>query len=258
MTTENQVASDAATQINAPEVAETPEVATPEAVETTEQADAKPAESEADKALRSMQRRINRQTAVTYRERAEKEQLARELAELRSKLQPAEDEPRLVDEREVMTRAERLAEEIASQKTLLKEIDAKSNNVVREGRKAFKDFDDAVVNLTAEVGPLFTQRGLPTPICEAILDAENPAKLMHYLGSNPDVAAELADLTPIKAAKRIDRIERDLSAAPKQSAAPKPLTPVRAAASSDGLSSDLPTDEWMKRREKQLRERSGY
>jgi hypothetical protein len=92
---------------------------------------------------------------------------------------------------------------------------------------------------------------------EAVLDSDKPAELLYFLGKNPDLASELVGLSPAQLGRRIARLETQMAeqAKPKTSAAPRPLDPVRGGSSDNELRSDLSTDEWMRRREKQLQER---
>jgi hypothetical protein len=68
---------------------------------------------------------------------------------------------------------------------------------------------------------------------QVVMEAEAPAAVLHYLGTNPDLAADLADLSPTQLARRLDRIEREMADAGKASvsSAPRPLTPVKASGS---------------------------
>jgi len=255
MTTETQVSPDAETQIQAPVVAETPEVATPEQVETEQQqTDAPPAESEEAKALKRMQRRIDKRTADVYRERAEKEQLAERIARLESQLQPQqEQQPEKVDPRHFQDEVKRQAQEIASMQSL----NEKCNAIAARGKKDFPDFDTALANVNQELGSLFDQRGRPGAVMQVLLESDAPAKLLHHLGMNPDVAAELADLTPTQVARRIDRIERELAEAAKTktSAAPKPLEPVRGQGAGTKDPSSMTDAEFTAWRRKQIANR---
>jgi hypothetical protein len=247
MNTETQVSPDAETQNPAPEVIETPEVTTPEA---EVEAQAEPEGDDPEKALKRMQRRIDKRTADVYRERARAEQLAQRLAELEAKGTGEQPEAKGQD-------VDSLVEERVSIKTFAE----KANSIVETGSKKHADFVDTLKDLAAEVGEFVQRNGKPSPFMEVVLEvADDSPALLYYLGKNPDVASELADLSPLKLAKRLDRIERELGEAskPKTSNAPKPLEPVKAKSTDSGLSSDLPVDEWMKRREKELREKRGY
>ena len=222
MTEETQVAAE--TQNPAELTNEAPEVVTPE-VDPTQQTSETP-EDEAAKSLKRMQRRIDKRTADVYRERAEKEQLAQRITELESRLQP-QQEP-AIDPKQLQSEVQKQAREIAR----LQVVNEKCNAIAAQGKKEFPDFDAALSGLAAEAGALFDARGRPLPLMDVILEADAPAKLLHYLGTNPDVAAELADLTPTQLARRLDRIEREMTSKPKTSNAPKPLEPVKGHAGS--------------------------
>ena len=244
MTTETDVVAGAATEIESPVTDENAEVVTPEPGTQTEQPETQ--EDPAAKSLKRLERRIDRVTAARYQAEAEREQARQESAQLRAQLQQftqPEEQPR-----QPQIDPMQLANEIAT----VREITSKSNAIAKDGETKYgkAEFASALRTVQEEAGQLFTPQGKPTAIGEAVLSADDPAALLHHLGTNPDVAAELADLTPVQAARRIARIEIEMSkpVAPKQSNAPRPITPVRASsAASGGLSDDLPIDEWAKR-----------
>lgn len=208
--------------MHAPEVTEiTPGVVTPEVV-----AEPKEPESEESKALKRMQRRIDKRTADVYRERAEKDQLAHRIAQLEQRLQPedGQTQPSGADlERVVQSQAQTLAQEIARQQDVSRSV----ASVLKAGRE-LPNFD-AACNVVNEELPFYDRAGKPTPFLSAVLEFDQPAQLLSHLGSNPDLAAELADLTPTRLVRRLDAIEREMAdkAKPKTSQAPKPLDPVR-------------------------------
>jgi hypothetical protein len=80
--------------------------------------------------------------------------------------------------------------------------------VLKEGSKL--DGFNAAVDAVAEVVPFMDKRGKPTPFIEAVLDADNPAELLKYLGDNPEEAEELADLTPARLGRRLATLELKL------------------------------------------------
>jgi hypothetical protein len=217
MTTEETVAPEQ-TQ-NAPDAAKpAPEVAELE-VNAEAKPDAEPSEKDdAERARKAMQRRIDRQTANLYRERAEKEHLAQRLAEYesRSNSQP-EQQAGQID-------PVALAREIAT----VEKVTEKSNDIAKDGEKRFgKDFGAAIATVVEEAGPLFDKRGMPTAIGDAILDADDPAALLHHLGRNPDLADELQGLSPARLGRRVAQIEAQMQAKPKPvSGAPAPVKPI--------------------------------
>ena len=245
MTTENNGSPVAepeipATEVTAQEV--TPEVAEPESNEAAER-------DEPGKVLKRMERRIDRLTAARYQAEARAEQAAAEAAQLRARFQ--QEQPQQAEQQDPVT----LAREIAH----VERVTEKANNIAADGKGRFGDsFGKAVQTVAAEVGQLFERTGKPTPLGEAILSSDDPAALIHHLGSNPDIAADLADLTPIQQARKLARIEIDMSKPreTKQSQAPKPITPARAVTRDTGaLTNDLPIDEWAKRFYQQMAKR---
>jgi hypothetical protein len=242
MNTETIVSPVAETQNPAPEIAEqTTEVAIPETPE--EAPELTDAERHA-KTVKAMERRLNRKHAQA----AQAEERARMLEERLARLEtPATKDEPAVDENAIREKAREIAR--------LERITEQSNEVYSKGKQKFTDFDDAIKAVIAETGPLIDSKGFPTAIGQVVLESDNPHVLLHHLGNNPDLAADLADLTPTQVARRIARIEAEMTAKPKTSAAPKPLGTVKPAAVTNDLSSDLDTAEWMRRREKQLRER---
>ena len=247
MSTEQEVSPGTETQNPAPEVVDTPEVTTPEVeAEAPESTAAEPEGDDADKALKRMQRRIDKRTADVYRTRAENEQLKQKLAELETKSGKAEvQEPQSTDP--VV-----LAKQIAK----VARFTEKANTLVAEGTSKHKDYMDALKDLSSEVGDFVKPNGLPSQFMEAVLEvADKPTELLYHLGKNPDLAADLADLSPYQLAKRLDRIERGLNEkqTPKISNAPKPLEPVKARSSDSDLGPGLSDAEWIRRREAQLK-----
>jgi hypothetical protein len=245
MTTENTVSPDAETQNPAPAIDETSEVVTPETDTQTEQPETTP-EDPAAKSLKRLERRIDRVTAARYQAEAEREQARQESAQLRAQLQQFTQPEEQT--RQPQVDPIQLANEIAT----IREITTRSNSIAKDGEAKYgkAEFAQALRTVQEEAGQLFTPHGRPTAIGEAVLSAEDPAALLQHLGTNPDVAAELADLSPVQAARRIARIEIEMSkpAAPKHSNAPRPITPVRATTRDSGsLADDLPLDEWNKR-----------
>lgn len=247
MSNTQEVETGAATEIQAPEPTETPEVVTSEVVEA--EAPSEP-EAEEDKTLKRLQKRIDRRTADVYRERARADELARRLAELQaggSEDTPKQETPDV--------------EALVQKQVAIRAFADRANSIVDAGEKAHPDFMDAVKELAREVGEFTNKDGTPSAFMEVVLDvADDPAKMMYHLGKNPDLASELSELSKYKLAKKLAGIEAQLaeSSKPKTSAAPKPIEPVRGIASDNGLRSDLPIEEWMRRREQQIKDKRRY
>lgn len=173
--------------------------------------------SEAEKDFRRMQRRLEKAQRNNYKLHAELEQLR-------------QSAPRQEHTEQTQQPSEEQIRELARKQVEVERLNARCDDIVAEGMKKFKGFDNAV-KVIQEEAPLFDGKGAPTALLEAVLDADKPAELLHYLGSNPDLAAELADLSPIRQAKRIALIEKEMAQPPKPSGAPKPLEVVKQASS---------------------------
>lgn len=127
-------------------------------------------------------------------------------------------------------------------------------------REKYDDFDevlDAKVDVTPAMG-------------EAIMTSDLGADIAYFLGQNLDDARRISKLSPMAAAREIGRIEAYIAELdkesdsneeeekpPVESKAPPPPKPVKKSGPTDrgGLSDDLPMEEWVKRREAQLRKR---
>jgi BMFP domain-containing protein YqiC len=246
MAPDTQVSPDAETQIQAPEVESeltTPEVAADASTEATEVE----TEDEAAKALKRMQRRIDKRTADVYRARAENEQLQQRLAKLEA---GTTEQPKGQDDPVSMAR------EIAR----IERFTEKSNELVAKGQKAHSDYMDALKTLAIEVGDFVAPNGAPSKFMDVVLQvSDQPEALLYHLGKNADLAEELADLSPIQLAKKLSRIEAAMADAsrPQTPKSPKPLEPVKATSSDSSLGSHLSTAEWMKRREAELKAKRG-
>lgn len=224
-------------------------------VETAEEGNADATQNEgqqaqdADKASKALQRRIDRLTREKYQLKAENDQL-------RTPKERADDEKDNLTEDEVETRAEARAREIAE----LKEIQSRCNAVFDKGVKNNKDFAKAVQAVAEEIGTPFDAKGRPTPTMAAILDADEPEKLIQHLADNPEIAAELADLSPSKQIRRIVQIEKEMGeeSKPKPSNAPKPATPVNAGATTASKDPATMTDkEFAEYRRQEIKKRNG-
>ncbi|MDF8361930.1 hypothetical protein [Achromobacter anxifer] len=199
----------------------------------------KPELTPAEREARALKRRVDRLTREKYETQAELQQLRQRPAE------PQDDATQLT-EQEVNRRAQQIAEARA--------FNDRCNEVDRVGRKEFPDFSAKFAELSAEI-PTFTEKGA-TPFMEAILDSDNPAALIHHLGSNPDLAAELADLTPRQQVRRLALIEHEMGAKelpPKTSSAPKPIQPVKPAATAAGPDPSKDPEAWIAWRNAQVR-----
>ena len=209
--------------------------------------------SEEQKTIRKLQRRIDRLTAGRGAASREAELLREELAQHRQQSRGQDDEPKAIDPKEI----DRLATERARELTRQQQVASKVGTVLQTGKK-LEGFDQAV-NAVAEEVPFTDRHGRPTPFIEAVLDADKPAEVLHWLGQNPDEAAAFASLTPAQIGRRLaqieSRIEREAKA--KTSNAPAPLQPVKARATADGPSDSDDIATWMRKERERVAKRSG-
>jgi beta-glucosidase-like glycosyl hydrolase len=227
----------------------TPEVAEPE-VDTPEQAQ-EDRPDEADKSLKRMERRIQRLTAAKYQTQAEAQQAKAEADALRQKLAQYEQPEEKAGPDPIA-----LAREIAK----IEKIAERSNTIAREGAKRFQAFDKAVQAVAREIGPLFDQVGRTTGLGEAVLSADDPAAVLHAIGTDPDLAGELSEMTTIQQVRRIARLETELGKTPepKASTAPKPIAPVKGAGGGNKDPSQMSDAEFAQWRRDQIKARRGY
>jgi hypothetical protein len=233
------------TQTTTTEPAETQEVAAPEGEHH------EPVVDDAAKALEATKRRIDRLTADKYRTKAENEQLRAERQQLQQQLaalqgEPDKEQPRLT-EQDIQRHAREIVE--------VERFAAKCNDIADQGKKAFKGEFDAALKTLAQAAPLFNQQGRPEPLMQAILTTDKPHEVLHYLGTNPEVAEDLADMPPLQQARKLALIERDLAGknTKQTSNAPRPLQPVKAAAGSGEPDAKADPEAWIKWRNKQSR-----
>lgn len=218
MTTETNVETTPSTENNALDITQKPEIVEPGSTDAEGNAVASE-EAKVEKTAEQKElERLRRQ--LTKRDRTQGK-LYQELESLREQQRSAQ----MTDE-EKPTKAEvdpvKLAREIAT----IERVTEKANAVAKDGNKRFTDFNEALSTLREEAGDLFDKRGMPTPVGEAILEADDPAALIQFLGANDDLAAELHGLSPTALGRRIARFEAQMKAEPKAKPASKAAEPI--------------------------------
>lgn len=216
--------------------------------ETPPVADAAPAE---DKPKKDpwWQKRIDEVTAKRYEADARATAAEQALADFIAQQRGPDPEP--TTEGRVYTQAEldQLTQQRASQLAQQQTFTARCNTVAEEGSKTFgSEWDASLKNLTS-VGVLSPQ---DTSFIEAALETDAPEKVLHHLGQDPDEAARVAALPPLKRAIEMDRIATRLNAkgAPEKRTAPPPVTPVDGSASPNFDPETASIAEFIKWREK--------
>lgn len=255
MTENVNVAPGEATQNTTPVADEqSTEVVTPEPQTEDQQhtpdGDAQPEKDERDRTIKRMERRISQKHAQA----AAAEERARLLEERLARFEaPANQGEPKAEDKKAPSREEIDAYVQSKAQALLqaKEVSDRANKAWQAGVKAFgeAEFKEAAKAVMDEVS-MFDKSGMPTAFGEAVMDSDHPEKLIKHLADHPDLIDELADLSPVRLAKRIERIERDMAAPPKQSSAPKPLQPVKPSAAS-AMPDPANTEAWIAWRRKQ-------
>lgn len=203
-----------------------------------------------EKTIKKLQRRIERLSGKVGGTSRERDLVAQENAELRAQLaQLRGDEEPKARQPDIEEVAEQKAREILRHQTL----NEKSAKALRDGKK-LEGFQEALDTLRLEVPFADERTKRPTPFFEALLDADNPAQLIHYLGQNPEEAAEFEGLSPVQIGRRLGKLETRLTEGTKvkTSSAPAPLKPLRGAAPDTGGLDEpgISDEEWIRRREK--------
>ena len=142
------------------------------------------------------------------------------------------------------------------------EFNRRCNETAEVGRRAYADFDVKVNKLVGLVDGNDPSAVMNyNQFLNAAMETGEASKLIYALGGDLNEASRILSLPPLKMAVELTK----MSAAPVQeiSGAPRPINPVaslgvnnRSSVSADDPGSDnLSTEEWMRRRAEQVRER---
>lgn len=150
--------------------------------------------------------------------------------------------------------AEQRAEEKLRQREKAQEAERRSEAFFEKAEKAaerYPDFQSVVSNPSLTINEA---------MAEFIAESDQGAEVAYFLGKNPMKAAQIAQLSPVKAARELTRLEAELASKPKAtpSKAPDPIRPVgqRGAPSASSLpSDDDPTDVWIRKERERVRRR---
>jgi hypothetical protein len=232
----------------------TPEVTAADGeVETKQQAEAEKTFTQAEvdaliqKRLLKEERRVHRRIEQQMRE-AQQQQI-RQQAPARESFQD--------DEAYLKAQIEHLAEQRAAEKLaerqVRQEAERRSESFLQKAEKAaerYPDFQAVVSNPSLPVNEA---------MAEFIAESDQGAEVAYFLGKNPQKAYEISQLSPVRAARELARLETELaSRPPRVSRAPEPISPVgnRGRASSSSLPSDDDDIEtWMRKERSRLAQR---
>jgi len=230
-------------------VSNTPEVTAAEgAVENKEQVEKVFTQAEVDALI---QRRLVKEAR---RQARHAEQMAQErVVAAEPKREQFQDDEAYSDAK-VRHLAETKAREIVEQRTRAEQTDRlreQYDERTEKARERYADFTAVVEN------PLLS---VNEAMAEFIMDSEHGPDVAYYLGKNPAKADQIAQLSPIRAARELSRIEAEIAAKPKASPskAPEPITPVGTRGKS--AASPLPSDDddietWMRKERERVARR---
>ena len=217
-----------------------------------------PATTEAEKPKEDgFQKRIDKVTADKYAEKRRADDLQKKIDELEAATKETLKKPKLEDhdyDEDAFDKAN-LQYEIDQgvQETLAKQsADAKAEQQKAESEKVLTTFNERANALgksdfdeKANAIPI-----LPQGVADAIMQSEDGAEMVYHLGSNPEEAEALANMSPAMAIMQLGKLSTKLSAKPeiKPSAAPEPIDPLKSgSALSSDIGDEMSMDEWMKK-----------
>lgn len=214
-------------------------------------------QSDLDKTIRKLQRRIDSRTRGLGERDARIAQLERELQARQSqRTEESQGEgaptPKPLSEADI----ERRAAELADARVYQESISSKTKAMLTAG-KEFEGFQELAAEVAQEI-PFLDRSGKPTPFIEDILDRSPKvaAELLTYLGRNPDVLADLAEMTARQQTRKLALLETELAKKPeKRSHAPKPIEPLNGNAKGDPDPSEMTDKQFSAWRKTQIAQR---
>lgn len=201
-------------------------------VETEEPAQNSP---EPDK----IQKRIDQLTREKYESKRAAEAAAQEAAYYRQMIDQAQRNPNApVDANQLQAYVHQEAQRMQQEA----EFNRACNKVYDDGAKNIPGFDASLQNLQVV--------GLNKDILDVIVDSDEAAKIIHYLGNDLDEAARIVSLPPVRMAREITKLEAKLADQSKKiSNAPDPIKPIGGSSKntkSPGQMSDEEYAKWRK------------
>jgi predicted phage tail protein len=173
-------------------------------------------------------------------------------------LVPPERESFRDDDEYLQAQIEHLAEKKAAEKLAererAQESERRSESFLEKAEKAserYADFQSVVGNPALSIND---------SMAEFIAESDLGADVAYFLGKNPMKAAQIAQMSPVKAARELLLIETEIASKPKAnpSKAPEPINPVGSRGKS--TTSSLPSDDddidtWMRKERERQRKR---
>lgn len=198
------------------------------------------------KRLLKEERRVHRRVEQQLREQAEAK--AREIEPQRESFRD--------DDTYLQAQIEHLAEKKAAEKLAQRERQTQQERTAEafheKAEKALTKYPDfqAVIS-----NPALT---INESMAEFITDSDAGAEIAYHLGKNPTRAADIASMSPIKAARELTKLEAELAAKPKPqpSNAPAPISPIEGKSGGSKDPADMTDAEFAAYRRRQIAARS--
>lgn len=199
---------------------------------------------------------------IQKRLRKAEQRFSRQIQETLTKSQPPQEAPQreaFVDDEQFMNaRIEHEAEQRAQRKLDERQKREQQERVAEGFREKAEKASERYPDFQSVVGD--PRLPINAAMAEYIADSELGADVAYFLGKNPDRAGDIAEMSPVRAARELARIEAELAAKPKAtpSNAPEPIKPVgtRGKASASSLpSDDDDIDTWMQKERVRMRAR---
>ena len=149
-------------------------------------------------------------------------------------------------EQKIRVEREKTSKEVASveEKTAIDETYQELDEKMEKGRTKYADFNELVLDEDLKISE---------SMVEAILLSDTAEDVLYYLGKHPEEAAHIAELSPLKVAHELGKIEAKLSIPPpkkRTTNAPEPIVPVKTTGVTEKDPSDMTPKEYRAWRER--------
>lgn len=223
----------------------------------------KPEKTPEQREIERLRRGIDRRTRQLAEARAQNSLTSRPIAD-NNPISANDSEPLSLTRAQiaqlVAAEAEKLAPTLATQRAEA----TRKQGVIDSLAKTWgqEKFDEVASDLDEAFGGLMDGSGRPKPAIEAVFEADDPTKVIEWLAhpDNEDEAERISKLSAVQAGKAIARLELRIeeeakAKTPKVSKASAPLEAVKGAGPVSKSLSDLPFDDFVKRRREQVKNR---
>lgn len=233
-------------------------------VEQTEEEKAKAAEEAEEKKRSRAKERIEQLVRKSSQAEERAKQLEAELEKYKGGTKPSTDAPRVEDFEDyseyqqaqqewfIKQAEQRVLDKLNTEKASQQKVQAEA-----EYQTAMAELESEGVDVDSLIEKSNTLPPLPITLDQFGMSAKDTLGLAQTLLSDEDLYYELSRMNPVQAAAKIGQIigSKTTKSAPPSSKAPAPIKPVTANAPASRDPEKMSTDEWMKHRNEQLKNR---